>query len=400
MQGNFSAGYAILPVNYKLAASRHGFSAASTKPESMRQLLTTSLASIILFCACNKNNSNQPPDPDTSTLKDTVIAQGLNYPWEIVWGTDNHIWMTERGGKISRINPATGVVSLTHTITEVVANGEGGLLGMALHPNFATTPHVFVAYNYTNAGNYREKIVRFTFSSGTLTSPVTILDNIIAASIHNGCRLLITPDLKLFITTGDANNTALSQTASSPNGKILRINLDGSIPADNPVAGNPYWSTGHRNPQGLVFANNILYSSEHGPSSDDEINIIDKNRNYGWPSVRGFCNESGEQSFCTANNVKEPLKAWTPTVAVCGLDYYNSNLIPEWKNSLLMVALKESRLYQLKLNASFNTITETTEYYAGKYGRMRDLCISPDGNVYICTSNGGNNDKLIEIKRE
>jgi aldose sugar dehydrogenase len=400
MQGNFSAGYPILPVNYKLTVPRHGFSATYAKSESMRLLTITSVASIILFAACKKNNSNQPSGPDTSTLKDTVIAQGFNYPWEIVWGSDGFIWMTERSGKISRINPATGAVSLTHTITEVVANGEGGLLGMALHPNFATTPHVFIAYNYNTGGNYREKIVRFTFSSGTLINPTTILDNIIAASIHNGCRLLITPDLKLFITTGDANNTALSQTNSSPNGKILRLNLDGSIPADNPVAGNPLWSTGHRNPQGLVFANNILYSSEHGPSSDDEINIIDKNRNYGWPSVRGFCNESGEQSFCTANNVKEPLKAWTPTIAVCGLDYYNSNLIPEWKNSLLMVALKESRLYQLKLNASFNTITETTEYYAGKYGRMRDLCISPDGKVYICTSNGGNNDKLIEIKRE
>jgi aldose sugar dehydrogenase len=366
----------------------------------MRLLTLNSISLIILLTACKKNNSNQPSGPDTSTLKDTVIAQGFNNPWEIVWGSDGYIWMTERGGKISRVNPATGVVSLTHTITEVVANGEGGLLGMALHPNFATTPHVFVAYNYNNGGNYREKIVRFTYGGGSLTNPVTILDNIIAASIHNGCRLLITPDLKLFITTGDANNTAFSQTTSSPNGKILRLNLDGSIPADNPVAGNPLWSTGHRNPQGLVFANNILYSSEHGPSSDDEINIIDKNRNYGWPSVRGFCNESGEQSFCTANNVKEPIKAWTPTIAVCGLDYYNINLIPEWKNSLLMVALKESRLYQLKLNASFNTITETTEYYAGKYGRMRDLCISPDGKVYICTSNGGNNDKLIEIKRE
>jgi glucose/arabinose dehydrogenase len=122
-------------------------------------------------------------------------------------------------------------------------------------------------------------------------------------------------------------------------------------------------SIGHRNPQGLVFANNILYSSEHGPSTDDEVNMIVKGRNYGWPDVRGFCNESAEQTFCSANNVKEPLKAWTPTTAACGLDYYNNNLIPQWKNSLLMVALKDAKLYQLKLNSTYNSITETNEFF-------------------------------------
>ena len=203
--------------------------------------------------------------PGSVAIKDSVLVQGLNYPWEILWGPDNFIWMTERGGKISRVNPTTGSVKLVYTITEVVSNGEGGLLGMVLHPNFSATPQVFVAYDYNNAGSYREKIVRFTYNGTTLINPVTIIDNIDASSIHNGCRLLITPDLKLFITTGDASDQSYPQNTSSVNGKILRLNLDGSIPADNPVAGNPYWSFGNRNPQGLVFANNIMYSSEHGP---------------------------------------------------------------------------------------------------------------------------------------
>jgi len=304
--------------------------------------------------------------------------------------------MTERGGKISRVNPTTGAVTLVHTITEVVSNGEGGLLGMVLHPAFSVTPHVFVAYDY-NSGGYKEKIVRFTYNGTTLTNPVTIIDNIAASSIHNGCRLLISPDLKLFISTGDASNTSLPQNTSSLNGKILRLNLDGSIPADNPVAGNPYWSFGHRNPQGLVFANNMLYNSEHGPSNDDEINIIEKGRNYGWPDVQGYCNGTNEAVFCNSNNVKEPIEAWTPTIATCGLDYYSKDQITQWKNSLLLVALKDARLYQMKLNASFNDITAVKEYFVNDYGRMRDLCISPDGKVYICTSNGGNDDKIIEI---
>jgi PQQ-dependent dehydrogenase (s-GDH family) len=362
----------------------------------MKKLSILFLAAAIVFITCDKPDNTNTPLPD-ATIKDSIIVQGLNFPWEIVWGSDNFIWMTERSGKISRINPATGAVTPVFTITEAAANGEGGLLGMVLHPNFSTTPHVFVAYNYNNGGNYLEKIVRFTYNGTTLTSPVTIRDNIAASSVHNGCRLIISPDSKLFITTGDAANQSLPQNTSSPNGKILRLNLDGSIPSDNPVAGNPYWSYGHRNPQGLVFANNTLYSSEHGPSTDDEINIIEKGRNYGWPNVPGFCDAGTEQAFCTANNVKEPIKTWTPTTATCGLDYYNNDLIPQWKNSLLLVALKDSRLYQMKLNGNFDNITETNEYFTNKYGRMRDVCTSPAGKIYICTSNGGNSDRIIEI---
>jgi len=360
-------------------------------------LLPFLIISLTFFSQCKKSG-NTPPPPDSVAIKDSAIVSGLNYPWEILWGQDNFIWMTERGGKISRVNPTTGAVSLLHTITEVVTNGEGGLLGMVMHPNFSANPFVYVSYNY-NSGGYKEKVVRFTYTGTALISPFTIIENIPASSIHNGSRLVITPDLKLFISTGDAANQSLPQNTSSLSGKILRLSLDGTIPADNPVAGNPYWSLGHRNPQGLVYANNILYSSEHGPSTDDEINIIEKGRNYGWPNVAGFCDPGSEQTFCTANNVKEPLKAWTPTIATSGLDYYNNDLIPQWKNSLLLVALKESRMYQLKLDAANTSITSTTEFFAGTYGRMRDLCISPTGKVYICTSNGGNNDKIIEVRK-
>jgi len=358
-----------------------------------------SAVALLTFSQCKRSAENEPLPPGAVAIKDSVIADGLNYPWEILWGPDNHIWMTERNGRISRLNPSTGTVIPIHTVTETVSNGEGGMLGMALHPNFSVTPHVFVAYNYT-AGGYKEKVVRFTYNGSALTNPVTIIDNITAASIHNGCRLVITPDLKLFITTGDAANQSLPQNSSSVNGKVLRLNLDGSVPSDNPIGGNPLWSLGHRNAQGLVFANNKLYASEHGPDSDDEINIIEKGRNYGWPTVKGFCNESGEQTFCAANNIKEPLKAWTPTVAACGMDYYNNSLIPQWKNSLLMVSLKNARLYQMKLDDSFNNITGTNEYFNNAHGRLRDVCISPEGKVYLCTSNGGNNDKIIEIKKQ
>jgi glucose/arabinose dehydrogenase len=365
-------------------------------------LLAFGMIALSFISSCDKDDDDDTPGEPVA-LRDTVLVNNLNFPWEILWGPDGFIWMTERGGKISRVNPATGVVTPLHTITEVKThnNGEGGLLGMVLHPNFSANQHVFVAYNYytsgTTAANYKVKVVRYTYSGTALASPMTIVDSIQGNTNHNGCRLLITPDLKLFISTGDAENTSLSQNATSINGKILRVNLDGTVPADNPTPGSRIWCIGQRNPQGLVYANNILYSSMHGNTTDDEINIIEKGRNYGWPTVEGMCNTSAEQTFCTANNVKEPIKIWTPTIAPSGMDYYDKDAIPQWKGSLLLATLKNQRLMQLRLNSDHNAVDSVAEFFPNKYGRMRDVAISPEGKVYICTSNGGNSDKLIEV---
>ena len=356
------------------------------------------ILSLFVFSTCSNSSGNDRDRGHEMSIKDSVLVKNLNYPWELVWGPDNHIWMTERGGKVSRVNPTTGAVTLLINITDVVSNGEGGLLGMALHPSFSTDPYVYLAYDYDSSEGYREKIVRYTYNGKSLTSPLTLLDNIQASYIHNGCRLLIVGQ-KLFITTGDASNQSLPQNKNTLNGKIMRINLDGSIPSDNPFPNNPVWSYGHRNAQGLVYANNIMYSSEHGPANDDEINIIEKGRNYGWPNVEGFCNTSSERTFCSANNIKEPIKTWTPTAAVCGMDHYNSDRIPEWKNSLLVVALKNARLYQMKLGADNKSIVSTNEYFTNVYGRLRDVCVAPSGKVYICTSNGGNKDRIIVISQ-
>lgn len=350
---------------------------------------------MLVMTSCKRDNDN-PPEP--VGLADKVLTSNLTLPWEILWGPDNQIWVTERGGRISRVNPSTGAITPLLTIGDVSARGEGGLLGMALHPDFSSTPQVFVAYNYNDAGNYREKIVRYNYNSGALSGATTILDNIRGSNNHNGCRLAFGPDKKLYLSTGDAEDQSLPQNAGSLNGKILRIETDGGIPADNPTAGSAIWSIGHRNAQGLVWHNNILYSSEHGPSSDDEVNIIQKGRNYGWPNVHGFCNTGSEQTFCTANNVVEPLQAWTPTIAVSGLDFYKSDRIPQWKNSLLMATLKGSTLYQLELSAAGTSISNTHTFIANKHGRLRDVCVSPEGKVYVCTSNGSN-DKIVEIDK-
>lgn len=353
---------------------------------------------VILFTAtCKKNNSgNEDPVtlPDVE-LQTKVLVSGLTLPWEIVYGPDNFIWFTEKAGKISRLNPATGQVNTLLVIPDVRVNGEGGLLGMALHPDFATNPYVYVVYDY--GSTYKAKVVRYNYANGSLSSPQILLDQIPASSIHNGSRLVISGG-KLFISTGDASNTSLPQNTSSIAGKILRINLDGSIPADNPYPNNPVWSFGHRNAQGLVMVGNKLFSSEHGPDSDDEINIIEKGRNYGWPNIKGFCNETSEQPFCSNNNIAEPLINWTPTIAPSGLTYYNSDYIPQFRNSLLLAVLKGTKLMQLKLDDAQSKITETKDFYVNSFGRIRAVCQSPEGRVYICTSNG-NDDKIVEIAK-
>ena len=364
-----------------------------------RIFLLIIIPGILFIIGCNKKKSNGDAATGDSTR---IVKQDLQHVWEILWGPDDHIWFTERDGKISKMNPSTGAIIFSATINEVASSGEGGLLGMALHPDFTSNGFLYVVFNYNSPNGYREKLVRYTFSNNSITNPTTLIENIAASGIHNGSRIRVINEgtgVKIYFTTGDASNSSLAQDVNTRNGKVLRLNADGTIPADNPIAGNPVWSYGHRNPQGLVFVNNKLYESEHGPNIEDEVNIIEKGRNYGWPNVNGPCDGS-ETSFCTTNNIKEPI--WSSggnTIAVCGIDYYNNDKIPDWKNSLLMTTLKDASLRQLKLSSDGNAVESSSIFLKDVYGRLRDICISPSGNVYLCTSNGGNDDKIIEVSK-
>lgn len=335
-------------------------------------------------------------------LTTRVVKENLFIPWEIIYGSDNHIWFTQKNGYICRLEPASGSMDTLYHQPQNVITGEGGMLGMALHPDFINEPYVYVAYMYQSGSGYRKRIVRLTYSNGSLGAEQILIDDIPGASIHNGCRLLIVAD-KLFITTGDVANTATAQDLNAINGKVLRINLDGSIPADNPVAGSAIWSWGHRNPQGLTYFNNKLYSSEHGANTDDEVNIILPGRNYGWPNVEGFCNTPAEIAYCADSNIVEPLIAWTPTLAVSGMVYYNHAMFPDWSNSLLMTTLKDSRLYRLQLNTDGDSVVASQAIPNVDFGRLRDVTVAPDGKVYIATSvspasgTGVHSDRIIEI---
>jgi glucose/arabinose dehydrogenase len=330
----------------------------------------------------------QLPIENTSVDTATVI-RGLDIPWEILWGPDDHIWVTERFGRVSRINPETGEQVVILDLTDqVIQSGESGLLGMALHPDFDSNPYVYLAYTYADGGDIYERIVRFEYNGIELVNEQYLITNIPGSYNHDGARLIISNDNKLLITTGDALNQQAAQDINDLRGKVLRINLDGTVPPDNPFpANNPVWSYGHRNAQGLFQAENgIIYSSEHGPSTDDEFNIIEPGKNYGWPNVHGFCDESWEQSFCLANEVTEPLKAWTPTVAASDLIIYNHPSIPEWQGSVLMTTLKNKRIYELELNDDGTQVMNEKQFFNNYWGRLRDICVDPDGAVYLATN--------------
>jgi glucose/arabinose dehydrogenase len=382
----------------------------------MKRISMLLFASTVLI-ACKQNDllpSASTNDLDAAVaakpsaagnLKTRVLNNTLNFPWEILWGPDNYIWFTEREGRVKRMNPQTGETTLVATISEVASTTNfNGLLGMALHPNFSGMPYVYLVYNYFDAENdYMEKIVRYTYNGTTLLDPLTLVDGIVGKIggdfIHNGSRLLIGADMKLYATTGDANlRFDLPQNTSSLNGKVLRINLDGTIPADNPY-GNAVWAIGFRNSQGLTFGLGKLYSSEHGETTNDEINIIERGRNYGWPYVEGYCDMPAELSFCAANNVREPIYTWTPTVAPSGMEFYDKDQISQWKRSLLVTFLKDRRLRQMKLDKSGTVIEGVHEFFVNEFGRLRDVAISPDGKVYISTDNGKNADMIIEVSK-
>lgn len=324
----------------------------------------------------------------TTVVTDTIIT-GIDVPWEILYGPDNHIWMTERKGIVSRID---AVAKTKTTILDISASvnqyGEGGLLGMVLHPDFVTTKEVFLAYTYTTGnGSQFEKLVKYNWSGVALANEQIIIDSIRAGLNHNGSRLCFMPDKTLLMTTGESGYGPLAQDLNSKNGKVLRVSTDGSIPADNPFAGSYVYSYGHRNPQGLVLApGGKIYISEHGTAIGDEFQLLEKGRNYGWPDVEGYCDLPAEQSFCTTNNVKEPLVDWSPSIAPSDLIFYRNSNFPEFHDRFIMTTLKEKKLVAIKLDVLGTSSVSQVSYLATMFGRLRDICVGPQQEIYLATN--------------
>ncbi len=332
----------------------------------------------------------------SSTVETNTLFTTADQPWELKYGPGDSLWMTTKPGRVYRISPLTGASTLMLDYSSLLYQpGEAGMLGMAFHLDFANNPYVYIVYTYTSAGSNKERLSRFTYTNNALSpaSEFILIDNVVANTNHDGSRLLVLPDNTILMTTGDALNTTNPQNNSSLNGKILRVSLDGTIPADNPIAGSYIYTTGHRNPQGLLLhPNGIIYETEHGPNEDDEFQIIEKGRNYGWPNVEGFCDNDipNETAYCTANNIKEPLAAWNPlpagTWAPNDMIWYNSSNIPDFQNTILVTFLKTEKVRRITLNAAGDGITGQTDFFVNQWGRLRDITVSPGGTIYLATN--------------
>jgi PQQ-dependent dehydrogenase (s-GDH family) len=426
--------------------------------------LTVLACSVLALAQNPRDEQRLGPEP----FRSRVVATGLENPWEIAWGPDGHLWITERTGfRVTRINPADGSRRVALVVADVYQSvDQDGLLGLALHPDLLQgkgRDYVFTAYTYDRdpgpGVERRIRIRRYTYDGArqSLVAPRDVLAEMPAHDDHGGGRLAVGPDAKLYFTRGDLGGNWLANFCnpiraqalpsagdvrarnwSAYQGKVLRLNQDGSIPADNPVLDgvrSHIHSYGYRNPQGLAFGpGGQLYASDHGPGTDDEVNLVTAGRNYGWPFVAGF---KDDQAYVYANwsqsapapcqsltfdRVTAPPSvpqleesAWqhpdfTPplvtlytvpadydlvvhgnaTVAPSSVAVYTSPAIPGWAASILVTGLRTGALYRVKLSGDGRAAAGSPLAYFRGGNRYRDVAISPDGrSVYLSTDNWG-----------
>ena len=327
------------------------------------------------------------PQSQTSFKVETVV-ENLQVPWSIVWAPDGRMIFTERPGRVrvyenGRLRPEPLFV-----VPDVEPRGESGLMSVALHPQFASNHLLYLSYAY-NANGQQVRVVRYRETSNGFTDRKVIVENIPAAQFHAGCRLRFGPDGKLYITTGDATERELAQQLDSLAGKTLRLNDDGTVPSDNPFAGRPntrpeIWTYGNRNGQGIDFqpGTNLLWETEHGPSGfdgpggGDEVNILERGKNYGWPVIHHRATREGMES---------PVLEYTPACAPASGMFYRGSQFPQFKNNFFFGCLVGTRIIRVVLNG--RQVISQENLLERKYGRIRDLAEGPDGFIYFSTSN-------------
>ncbi|MBD0358865.1 MAG: PQQ-dependent sugar dehydrogenase [Rubrobacter sp.] len=321
----------------------------------------------------------QAPQPGGSAeagpveVETTVVAAGLEAPWDLVFTPDGEALVSERDSSRLVSIDSSGNVEELQRLPEN-GTGEGGLLGIALSPNYESDGYIY-AYYTTDTDN---RVTRFRLGE----DPEPILTGIPVLTYHNGGRIAFGPDGNLYVGTGDAGDTSNSQDLNSLGGKILRVTPDGDVPADNPFSNSPIYSYGHRNVQGLAWdEGGQLYATEFGQNRYDEVNRIQPGGNYGWPAVEG------EGGFFASGEYIDPIATWaTSEASPSGAAILKNGAIPQWEGSFFMAALRGQRLYRLALDPS-GTVTEQEELLSGQAGRLRHVVQAPDGSLWVLTSN-------------
>jgi aldose sugar dehydrogenase len=345
----------------------------------VRLVTVVALAGLVLVTACQPVKKAPPTDAPVLAI-DSSFVTGLSNPWDIAFapGDVNTMFFTQRGGPISVKRGAAGPVQLLAAPPGSTPNGEGGVMGIAVHPNFPTDRRIYVCYTAGSDNRVVHFPVNDAFTAlGAATPIVTGIPKNI--NIHNGCRVRFGPDDMLWITTGDANSPGTARNVDTLNGKVLRVDPDtGAAPAGNPVAGNPFFTRGHRNPQGIAFrANGQVFTTEHGPDRDDEVNLLFSGGDYGWNGA----------TMTAAGATPALWSSGVPTIAPSGATFVNGSQWKGWNGALVVAVLKAQRLQVFverggNLDFGTPTIVPTSV-------RLRSAVQGPDGNLYVATDVGG-----------
>lgn len=346
----------------------------------------------------------EPPTGDTFTAADgtrflvEVYASNLVVPWAMAFAPDGRVFVTERPGRVRIIRNNQVLPTPALTLTDVVAIGESGLLGIALHPDFAVSHFVYIVYTASTPRGIVNRLVRYREVNDQLGERAILLDDVPAANIHDGSRVKFGPDGRLYMTMGDAAVQSRAQDLASLAGKILRFNADGSTPAENPFSSEVY-SYGHRNPQGIDWhpVSGELWETEHGPTGFDEVNRIRIGRNYGWPEIVGSE---------TAPGMERPVLFYSPSIAPSGMAFYRGTLIPNFTNNLFFGTLAGRHLHRVRLDAADPTrVLNEERLLENRYGRIREVIFGPDGYLYFTTSNrdgrgspAADDDRILRIR--
>jgi aldose sugar dehydrogenase len=362
--------------------------------------------------ACGDDRSPEPPatppPSESFTASDgtryavQVVLTNLEVPWSLAFAPDGRLFITERPGRVRIAQNGALLPQAALTVSDVAATGEAGVMGLALHPGFGSNRFVYVAYTArAGSGGMVNRVVRYREAGNQLGEPMVILDNIPAANIHDGCRLRFGPDGKLYVTMGDAAVPSVSQDPASLNGKILRLNEDGSLPADNPFPASFVYSLGHRNPQGIDWqpGTGELWGTEHGATGNDELNRLLPGRNYGWPTIEANRTQAGMET---------PVLFYDPAIAPSGLAFYapsGGTPIEGFRNNAFFATLRGLHLHRVIFNPGDpRTVRSEERLLENRFGRIRDVVTGPDGAIYFCTNNrdgrgspAGDDDRVLRI---
>jgi len=380
-------------------------------------MIKSALASLLVI-ACGACGAREPGAPSAASrpaapatsqvhggLEVTTVAQGLEHPWGMAFLPDGRMLVTERPGRL-RIVSADGAVSAPVAgVPAVFGKGQGGLLDVAIDPQFATDPWVYLSFSEPGEGGGGTAVARGRLAGAALTDVAVIFrqEPKLEAGQHFGSRLVFDREGRLYVTSGDRGDWDNPQRLDKGQGKIFRINRDGSIPADNPLIAREgalpaIWSYGHRNVQGAALhpVTGALWQTEHGARGGDELNIPLPGRNYGWPVISLGINYNGQPIGAgekTAPGMEQPIHSWTPSIAPSGLAFYTADRFPEWKGSLFVGALAYQRIVRLSLDG--DRVVGEEPLLVGFGERIRDVREGPDGFLYLLTDDAKG--KLLRV---